>query len=122
MPTKAKDDLGNAGDLGAMDKIRAVKNTATNAKQLAKLPGMVAAFKDSIMDAVKSLQGAGKELNAKKGQLTDIGKKCNESKLSSAKDCYLAHGDKIDDGGDAKKKHAVQQKKKKAKQAPKAKK
>lgn len=116
LPGKAKDDLGNAGDLGAMDKIRAVKNTATNSKELAKLPAMVNGLKDTVTEALASIQGAGKELNAKKAKLAEIGKDCAAKDKTSPKDCYLAHGDPINAGGDAKKKHAAQQKRKKAKE------
>lgn len=115
LPGKAKDDLGNAKGLGAMAKIKAVKNTASNSKNLAKLPGMVKGLTDCIKEALASVQGATKELNAKKGQLADIGKKCAEKNLTSPKDCYLAHGDPIEASAAAKKKHAEVEKKKKAK-------
>ncbi len=115
LPGKCKDDVGNAGDLGAMDKMRAVKNTATNSKHMAKLPSLVTGLKDTIQEAFESIQGAGKELNDKKGKLSDIGKNCATKKLETPKCCYLEAGEPINCEGDAKKKHAARQKKSKAK-------
>lgn len=102
LPDKAKEEVNNSGDLGAMDKLRAVKNTATNCKNMAKLPELVTELKDTVADAIAEIQAACKELNAKKGDLANIGKKCAAAKKVSPKDCYLECGDKIDDGADSK--------------------
>lgn len=120
LPGKAKDEVGNAGDLGAMDKLRAVKNTGTNCKNMAKLPGLVQELKDTVADAISEIQAACKELNAKKGDLGNIGKKCAAAKKVSPKDCYLECGDKIGSAGDDKKKWDRNQtrRKKKGKGAP----
>ena len=113
MPEKAKDDLDKTDGLGAMDKMKAVKNSASNAKNMAKLPQLVADFKDTVQEALESVQGGTKELNAKKGDLSDIGKKCSEKGWESAKDCYLECGDEIEVTKEGEKKFAARQKKKK---------
>jgi len=74
LPGKVQGEIKNAGGLGTMDKIRAVRNTTTNVRNTAKLPGLVDDFKSCVMDALSSIQGATKELNNKKGQLAKIGK------------------------------------------------
>jgi hypothetical protein len=119
LPGKAKDEVGNAGDLGTMDKLRAVKNTGTNCKMMAKLPALITELKDTVADGIAEIQAACKELNAKKGDLGNIGKKCAEKKKVSPKDCYLECGDAIGGDAEAKKKWQKNQtrKKKKAKAA-----
>lgn len=86
LPGKVTGEISNAGGLGAMDKIRAVRYTAANVRNTAKLPGLVNDFKDTVTEALKSVQGATKELNAKKGKLADIGAKCNKNNLESPVD------------------------------------
>ena len=90
LPDKAKDALGSAEGLGALDKIRAVKNTASNCKELGKIPSLVKELQMTVTNAIKELQEAGKELNKNKAKLTDIRKKLLDKKVSSPKDCYLA--------------------------------
>lgn len=118
LPDKAKDELGNAGDLGAMDKIRAVKNTGANCKNMAKLPSLITDLKDTVTAALEDVQGGSKELNAKKGKLSDIGKECNSKGKATAKDCYLLCGDPIKATDAQKKKHKESQKRKQKKNAP----
>jgi multidrug efflux pump subunit AcrB len=95
MPDKAKDSLSSASDLGAMDKIRAVKNTASNCKELGKLPTLVKEIQLTVTNAIMELQAAGKELNDNKAKLVSIRKKCLEKKSDSPKICYLACGTEI---------------------------
>lgn len=118
LPDKAKDELNNAGDLGAMDKMRAVKNTSLNCKNLAKLPGLINDLKDTVTGALADVQGSTKELNAKKDKLSDIGKKCSKDSKKTPKECYLHCGDPIVVSAEDKQKHAAAQKKKAAKKAP----
>lgn len=117
LPGKCKEDISNSKDLGMMEKAKAAKNTATNSKHMAKLPSLVTGLKDTIQEAFESIQGAGKELTAKKDKLSDIGKDCAAKKLEYPKDCYLECGDPINVDGNAKKRHAAQQKKMKKKNA-----
>lgn len=115
LPGKVKDDVKNAEGLGMMAKAKAVKYTASNSKHMAKLPSTVNDFKNAIQEALESIQGAGKELNAKKGQLADIGKNCASKNLETAKCCYMEAGDPMEVDDKAKKRHAAHQKKMKAK-------
>lgn len=118
LPDKVKGEINNAGDLGAMDKLRAVKNTSVNCKNMSKLPGLVKDFKDTIMGALADVQGAAKELEAKKSKLGDIGKKCSKDGKKTPKDCYLHSGDPIKVTDEDKKKHAAAKKRKEKKKAP----
>lgn len=95
LPGKAKDELGKAAGLGTMDKIRAVRNCTGNVRAIAKLPTVVTDFKDCVMEAISNIQGAVKELNAKKGKLNDIGKKCSSKGLETPMACYGECGDPI---------------------------
>ena len=75
LPGKVQGEIKAAGGLGAMQKIKAVRYTTTNVRNVAKLPSLVNGFKDSVTEALKSIMGATKELNAKKSRLQDIGSK-----------------------------------------------
>lgn len=103
LPDKAKDALGSAGDLGALDKIRAVKNTASNCKELGKIPALVKDLQSTVTNAIKELQSAGKELNDKKAKLLEIRKKLLEKKANIPRDCYLTCGEKINETAELKK-------------------
>jgi len=103
LPNKAKESVNSAGDLGAMDKINAVKNTATNSKQLGSLPALVNELRLTVQNSILEIQGATKELDESSGKLTTIGKKCSEKKLTSPKDCYLECGKEVKVSAEAKK-------------------
>ena len=96
MPNKAKSDLENAGSLGAMDKINAVRYTASNCSATAKLPGLVKELQTTITDSLAEIQAAAKELGEKQAKMSEIRQKCIDAKCKSAKDCYLECGNKIE--------------------------
>uniref|UniRef100_A0A7S3KSC3 Uncharacterized protein n=1 Tax=Euplotes crassus TaxID=5936 RepID=A0A7S3KSC3_EUPCR len=95
LPGKAKDELGKAAGLGTMDKIRAVRNCTGNVRAIAKLPTVVTGLKDCVMESISNIQGAVKEINAKKAKLNDIGKKCSSKGLATPMACYQECGDPI---------------------------
>jgi hypothetical protein len=103
LPNKAKESVNNAGDLGAMDKISAIKNTATNCKNLGSLPSLVNELRLTVQNSLLEIQGASKELEESKSKLSEIGKKCSEKKLTSPKDCYLECGKEVKVSPEAKK-------------------
>jgi phage-related minor tail protein len=103
LPDKAKEALSGSSSLGALDKIRAVKNTSVNCKELGKIPTLVKELQMTATNAIKELQEAGKELNANKTKLLDIRKKLLEKKASIPKDCYLVSGEKIKETPELKK-------------------
>jgi len=96
MPDKAKSEMENSGSMGAMDKMNAVRYTATNCKMLATMPGLIKELQQTVTDSLAEVQGAGKELQGKSSNMSETRKKCIDAKCSSAKDCYLTAGDKID--------------------------
>ena len=106
LPGKAKDEVGNAGGLGTMDKLRAIKNTTSNVRAVAKLPTLVNDFKDTVMGAITNIQAAVKEINNKKGKMVDIGNKCAGKNLTSSRECYQECGDPIPAGDKKAKKKA----------------
>jgi hypothetical protein len=75
MPGKAKSDLEKAGSLGAMDKMNAVRYTASNVSATAKLPGLVKELQTTITDSLAEIQGAAKELGEKQSKLGEIRQK-----------------------------------------------
>ena len=76
--------------------MRAVKNTASNAKALTQVPGLVTSLKDCVADSFKEIQGAAGELNENKDKSEEIQKACQEKKAESPKDCYLTSGKPIE--------------------------
>lgn len=103
LPSKAKEGVSSAGDLGMMDKINAVKNTATNCRNLTALPSLINEFKQTVQNTLVEIQGATKELNEVKSKLSEIGKKCSAKNLTSPKECYLECGKPIKVTPEAKK-------------------
>jgi hypothetical protein len=84
--------------------MRAVKNTASNSKNLAKLPGLVNDLKDLIANAFKEIQGAGAEMNENKDKSEEIKKKCTDKKADTPKTCYLECGKEIESSKELEKK------------------
>ena len=74
LPDKVQGEISNAGGLGAMDKLRAVRFTAGNVRNTVKLPNLVNSFKDTILGALENVKEASKELNQKKGKIMNIRK------------------------------------------------
>jgi ElaB/YqjD/DUF883 family membrane-anchored ribosome-binding protein len=113
LPGKAKDALSKAGDLGAMDKMRAIKNAGVNAKNVAMVPGLCKSLKETVENAIKEVQGAIKEFNDSKSKIEDILKKCKDKKATTPKDCYVAAGNKINYTNEEKKQWEKERKPKK---------
>jgi hypothetical protein len=74
LPSKVKQSAKNAGDLGVLAKISAIKNTATNCKQLGSLPSLVNELRLTVQNSLLEIQGASKELEESKSKLSEIGK------------------------------------------------
>lgn len=96
LPNKAKEDIEGSTDLGMFEKVAAIKNVSMNCKSLGSVPNLVNELKMIVLNGLKEVQAASKELNDHKAKLGDIGKKCQEAKLTTPKDCYLKHGNKIE--------------------------
>lgn len=114
LPSKAKDSIKSAEDLGIMDKIIAVRNTATNSRNLALLPTFLSNFSVTIKNSLQEIIEATKELKESKGKLSDIGKECAEKELTSPKDCYLECGRPINVSKETKKEWVKDNKRKRA--------
>lgn len=127
VPAKAKEEsTKNEKKLGAMDKLRAMKNCTMNCRQVTKVPALVTQLKDTVMGAIEEILAACKELEAKKEKMIDCGAKCMKENKKTPKECYLLCGDAIKCEPADKKKYAEYQKKMvaagkmKAKKDPKA--
>jgi hypothetical protein len=103
LPNKAKEGVSSAKGLGLMDQINAVKNTATNCRNLTSLPSLINEFKQTVQNTLAEIQGATKELNEVKSKLSEISKKCSAKNLTSPKECYLECGKPIKVTPEAKK-------------------
>lgn len=76
--------------------MKAMKNTASNAKALAKLPSLVTELKDTIAAAFLEIKNAGEELKDNEGKTDEVKTKCEAKKVTTPKDCYLECGKSIE--------------------------
>jgi len=112
LPDKAKEEMNNAGKLGPMEAIIAVKNTAVNCKHMANLPSLLTDLKDLVTNSLLSRSKAQSKRSTIKNKLLQIGKTCESKKLKTPKDCYVECGNKIEVTSEAKKKWEKESKKK----------
>ena len=70
-------------------------NTASNCRQLIKLPGLVTSLKDLVTDSFSEIKAAGDELQENQGKSEEIKVKCQKKKADHPKDCYLLWGKPI---------------------------
>lgn len=98
-----------------------MKNTASNVKSIGGLPSLVNDLKDTIVNALKELQGAAGEIA--KASPVDVRTKCQAKKLTTAVQCHAECGAAVKASAEDKKAWEAAQKKKKkpvkAKQAAK---
>ncbi|CAI2377436.1 unnamed protein product [Moneuplotes crassus] len=95
IPSKAKDEIAKAKDLDILEKVKSLKNTKCNVKEIARLPTVLFNFKDCVMKAITNIQSSIKELNSKKSKLNSISMICKNKRLTTPMTCYQECGDPI---------------------------